>query len=167
MLANVARAAAAIQSGYCEMVMSVAAAAPTTRRVDDQRSYRSEFRNPTGIQGPPGAFGLLMHRYMHQYNLANDRSTEVLLYLTAQRQISKAIEIGGIAEKQKAIAWVSFNQLPEKLSTLVSLDESIISHENFDYSSLNLDDQVYSELTNKDKQKIVMTRTATLPVQPR
>ena len=32
-----------------------------------------------------------------QYNLANDRSTEVLLYLTAQRQISKAIEIGGIA----------------------------------------------------------------------
>ena len=69
MLANVARAAAAIQSGYCEMVMSIAAAAPTTRRVDDQRSYRSEFRNPTGIQGPPGAFGLLMHRYMHQYNL--------------------------------------------------------------------------------------------------
>ena len=91
----------------------------------------------------------------------------MLLYLTAQRQISKAIEIAGIAEKQKAIAWVSFNQLPEKLSTLVSLDESIISHENFDYSSLNLDDQVYSELTNKDKQKIVMTRTATLPVQPR
>ena len=102
-----------------------------------------------------------------QYNLANDRSTEVLLYLTAQRQISKAIEIGGIAEKQKAVAWVSFNQLPEKFLTLVSLDESIISHENFDYSSLNLDDQVYSELTNKDKQKIVMTRTATLPVQPR
>ena len=101
-----------------------------------------------------------------QYNLANDRSTEVLLYLTAQRQISKAIEIAGIAEKQKAIAWVSFNQLPEKFLTLVSLDESIISHENFDYSSLNLDDQVYSELTNKDKQKIVMTRTSTLPVQP-
>jgi acetyl-CoA acetyltransferase len=59
MLANVARAASAIQSGYCEMVLSIAAATPTTRRVDDQRSYRSEFRNPTGIQGPPGAFGLL------------------------------------------------------------------------------------------------------------
>ena len=69
MLANVARAASAIQSGYCEMVLSIAAAAPTTRRVDDQRSYRSEFRNPTGIQGPPGAFGLLMHRYMHHYEL--------------------------------------------------------------------------------------------------
>lgn len=69
MVANVARAASAIQSGYCEMVLSVAAAAPTTRRVDDQRSYRTEFRNPTGIQGPPGAFGLLMHRYMHRYEL--------------------------------------------------------------------------------------------------
>ena len=69
MLANVARAASAIQSGYCEMVLSIAAATPTTRRVDDQRSYRSEFRNPTGIQGPPGAFGLLMHRYMHKYDL--------------------------------------------------------------------------------------------------
>lgn len=66
---NVARAAAAIQSGYCETVLSIAAAAPTTRRVDDQRSYRSEFRNPTGIQGPPGAFGLIMHRYMYQYDL--------------------------------------------------------------------------------------------------
>ena len=102
-----------------------------------------------------------------QYNLANDRSTEVLLYLTAQRQISKAIEIGGISEKQKEIAWVSFDQLPDKLSTIVSLDESIISHEDFDYSILNLDGQIYSELTNEDKQKIVMTRTATLPVQPR
>ncbi len=66
---NVARAAAAIQSGYCETVLSIAAATPTTRRVDDQRSYRSEFRNPTGIQGPPGAFGLIMHRYMHQFDL--------------------------------------------------------------------------------------------------
>ena len=110
----------------------------------------------------------LAHKaHRDQYNLANDRSTEVLLYLTAQRQISKAIEIGGIAEKQKAIAWVSFDKLPENLSMLVSLDESIISHENFDYSSLKLAGQMYSELTTEEKQKIVMTRTAILPVQPR
>ncbi len=68
-IGNVARAASAIQAGYCEMVLAVAASAPTSQRIDDQRSYRSEFRNPTGIQGPPGAFGLLMHRYMHKYNL--------------------------------------------------------------------------------------------------
>ena len=30
-----------------------------------------------------------------QYNLAKDRSTQVLIYLTAQRQISKAIDIRG------------------------------------------------------------------------
>ena len=69
MLGNVARAASAIHAGYCEMVLSVAAAAPTTQRLDRQGSYRSEFRNPTGIQGPPGAFGLIMHRYMHQHDL--------------------------------------------------------------------------------------------------
>ena len=102
-----------------------------------------------------------------KYNLSRDRSTEALLYLTAQRQISKAIEIAGVTEKQKAVAWISFGQLPERLSTVVSLDDSIISHENFDYYILNLDEQIYSELTNEDKQKIVMTRTATLPVQPR
>ncbi len=72
MLGNVARAASAIHEGYCSMVLSVAAAAPTTQRQDRQGSYRTEFRNPTGIQGPPGAFGLLMHRYMHDYDLSFD-----------------------------------------------------------------------------------------------
>ncbi len=67
MSANVARASSALQGGYCDMVLSVTA--DGTGRRDDQRSYRSEFRNPTGIQGPPGAFGLLMTRYMHQYDL--------------------------------------------------------------------------------------------------
>jgi len=69
MSANVARAASALQGGYCDMVLSVTADTSSAVRRDDQRSYRSEFRNPTGIQGPPGAFGLLMHRYMHQYDL--------------------------------------------------------------------------------------------------
>ena len=105
--------------------------------------------------------------HMHQYNLANDKSTEALLYLTAQRQISKAIEVGGITEKQKTVAWISFDELPKNLSTFLSLDESILSHEKFDYSSLNLDEKLKSKLTPEEKQKIVMTRTATLPVQPR
>ena len=105
--------------------------------------------------------------HMNQYNLANDKSTEALLYLTAQRQISKAIEIGGITEKQKAVAWISFDQLPDNLSTILTPDKSILSHENFDYSNLNLDEKIISKLTPDEKQKIVMTRTATLPVQPR
>ena len=105
--------------------------------------------------------------HKNQYNLANDKSTEALLYLTAQRQISKAIKIGGITEKQKSVAWISFDQLPANLSTILTSAASILSYENFDYSNLNLDEKIISELTPEDKQKIVMTRTATLPVQPR
>ena len=105
--------------------------------------------------------------HMNQYNLANDKSTEALLYLTAQRQISKAIEIGGITEEQKAVAWILLDQLPDNLSTILTPNNSILSHENFDYSNLNLDEKIISKLTPEEKQKIVMTRTATLPVQPR
>ena len=101
------------------------------------------------------------------YNLSNDRSTEVLLYLTAQRQISKAIEIGGIKEGQKSLAWVSFGSPPTFLSSILDSDDSIISHENFDYSKANLDEKVISKLKSEEKQKIVMARTATLPVQSR
>ena len=102
-----------------------------------------------------------------KYNFANDRSTEVLLYLTAQRQISKAIDIGGITENQKSIAWVSFSDIPENLSDLVSSDKLILSHENYNYSNLNLDEELVSNLNIDELQKIVMTRSATLPVQSR
>ena len=56
------------------------------------------------------------------YNLANDKSTEVLLYLTAQRQISKAIKIGGINDGIDCVAWVSFGEIPKALSKLVESD---------------------------------------------
>lgn len=101
------------------------------------------------------------------YNLAKDKSTEVLLYLTGQRQISKAIELGGINNTHKSVAWVSFGELPSKLSELVSLDSSVISHDNFDFSVLDLDEKLASKLSSTEKQKMIMTRTATLPVKPR
>ena len=66
---NVARAAAAIQSGQCEMVLCVNADAPNTTQRSDQRGWRTDFLNPVGLQGPPGAFGFLMHRYMATYDL--------------------------------------------------------------------------------------------------
>ena len=66
---NVARAAAAIQAGYCEMVLCVNADAGSTRQRSDQRGYRTDFLDPVGLQGPPGAFGFLMHRYMEKYDL--------------------------------------------------------------------------------------------------
>ena len=102
-----------------------------------------------------------------KYNFAKDRSTELLLYLTAQRQISRAIEIAGIKPGSEAVAWVSFSQIPDKLSDLVEPDESVISQLDFDYSSLGLEKSLLDKLSFDEKQKIVMTRTAALPVQSR
>ena len=103
--------------------------------------------------------------HIGEYNLSKDRSTEALLYLTAQRQISKAIEIGGITEQTTEVAWISFDKVPNKITEFLSPDNSIISHDKFDYSTINLDEKL--DLSFDAKQKIVMTRTATLPVQPR
>ena len=94
------------------------------------------------------------------YNLSKDRSTEALLYLTAQRQISKAIEIGGITEQTTEVAWISFDNISNKITEFLSPDNSIISHDKFDYSTINLDKKL--DLSFDAKQKIVMTRTATL-----
>ncbi len=102
-----------------------------------------------------------------KYNFTKARSTELLLYLTAQRQISRAIEVAGIKPGFEAVAWVSFSQVPDKLSDLVEPDESVISHLDFDYSSLGLEKGLLDKLSFEEKQKIVMTRTAALPVQSR
>ena len=102
-----------------------------------------------------------------KYNFTKDRSTELLLYLTAQRQISRAIEVAGIKSGSEAVAWVSFSQIPDKLSDLVEPDESVISHLDFDYSSLGLEKSLLDKLSFDEKQKIVMTRKAALPVQSR
>jgi len=69
-LANIARAAAAIQVGLCEMVMVIGADAPSTQHRANYGGYRSEFWEPTGLQGPPGMFGFLMNRYITKYKLS-------------------------------------------------------------------------------------------------
>lgn len=66
---NVARAAMALQAGLCDTVMLIAADAPSTQWRANYGSYRNEFWDPVGIQGPPGAFGLLMNRYAHEHDL--------------------------------------------------------------------------------------------------
>lgn len=68
-IGNIARASAAITAGMCETVMLFSADAPSTQLRQSYGGYRSEFFEPTGIQGPPGAFGLLMHRYTQRYEL--------------------------------------------------------------------------------------------------
>jgi len=68
-IGNLARAAVVLQAGICEAVMVLAADAPSTVNRSDYGGYRNEFLTPVGLQGPPGGFGLLMHRYMAQYTL--------------------------------------------------------------------------------------------------
>lgn len=68
-IGNVTRAAMAIKSGLCETAMILGVDAPSTQWRAYYGSYRNEFWDPVGVQGPPGAFGLLMNRYEHQYGL--------------------------------------------------------------------------------------------------
>ncbi|HYH22888.1 MAG TPA: thiolase family protein [Azospirillum sp.] len=68
-IGGVARAAAAIRDGLCTTAVVLMADAPSTSWNADYRAYRSEHLDPIGLQGPPGAFGLLMTRYAHQYPL--------------------------------------------------------------------------------------------------
>ena len=71
---NVARAAAAIVTGQCEMVMCAAADSTGTTGVTHRRlgGYREEFMESVGFMGPPVAFGLLSHVYDQKYGLNLD-----------------------------------------------------------------------------------------------
>lgn len=66
---SVARASMAIKSGLCDTVMLAFGDAPSTQNLQRPAEYRGQFIAPTGLQGPPGAFGFLMHRYAEQYDL--------------------------------------------------------------------------------------------------
>ena len=111
------------------------------------------------------AANLSLSAHTNGYNLSNDKSTEVLLYLTAQRQISKALEFAGITEDTKSIGWVSYGNISSDFLGIIDKDNSVISVSNFDFSKFAKD--VNNKFDNNLKQKIVMTRTATLPTQTR
>lgn len=68
-IGNITRATLALQNGLCDVAMLVSADAASTANRSDNGIYRNEFLIPAGVQGPPGAFGLLMQRYEHQYGL--------------------------------------------------------------------------------------------------
>jgi len=71
--------------------------------------------------------------------------------------------LAGISASTKSIAWVSFSSIPSNFMDVVKLDEEVISPSAFDFSRFNIEENFDINL----KQKIVMTRTAILPVQPR
>lgn len=122
-------------------------------------------RSVCGIEHLHQAANLSLSAHTNGYNLSNDKSTEVLLYLTAQRQISKALEFAGITEYTKSIGWVSYGNISSDFLGIIDKDNSVISVSNFDFSKFAKD--VNNKFDNNLKQKIVMTRTATLPTQTR
>jgi acetyl-CoA acetyltransferase len=71
-VAGVARAALAIRGGACNTVLVLAADAQSTANHMRYGAYRTEWQDPVGLMGPPGAFGLLTSRYMQQFQLDFD-----------------------------------------------------------------------------------------------
>ena len=69
MVANVARACGAIHSGQCELVVCLAADAPTGQFLMRSAGYRHEFAETAGYSGPPMVFGLLSSAYQARYGL--------------------------------------------------------------------------------------------------
>src|SRR5436189_136460 len=66
----VARAAAAIDYGMCEVAFLLFADTHVLEdRTDHSHSYRREWTDPYGLMGPPGAFGLLTRAYEAKYGL--------------------------------------------------------------------------------------------------
>ena len=122
-------------------------------------------RSVCGIEHLRQAATLSLSSHDNNFNLSKDKSTEVLLYLTFQRQILKALKLGGVNKNTKGVGWVSFGEVSSDLSQIITEDDSVISIDNYDFSNLAKDVDI--NLDNELKQKIIMTRTAVLPVLPR
>ena len=60
--------------------------------------------------------------HQYGYNLSKTKSSEVLLYLTAQRQVTKSIKYAGITDQTSAVAWISFNKPSTELKKLIISD---------------------------------------------
>jgi len=58
-----------IRAGWCSTVLVLGADAPSSVWQARYGSYRPEFQEPYGVQGPPGLFGFLQRRYAEQYAL--------------------------------------------------------------------------------------------------
>ncbi len=76
---GVARAAAMIRDGWCTTALVLGADAPSTAWGARYGSYRPEFEQPYGVQGPPGLFGFLQRRYAEQYPLRTEALAKIAI----------------------------------------------------------------------------------------
>lgn len=111
-IGGVARAAGAIRDGLCRMALVIGADAPSTRWGANYGAYKDEFQDPTGIQGPPGMFGLLLSRYQQEFEL-------------------KAEALGKIAITQREHALRNENAC-DKLRKPLTMDDYLASRMVFD-----------------------------------
>ena len=99
------------------------------------------------------------------YNLSKTKSSEVLLYLSAQRQITKSIQYAGLTEETSSIAWVSFDPPSDKLKLMIDEDMSVISVSNFNYEKFGISKKLIKQLSQTELTKLVTTKCANLPVR--
>jgi acetyl-CoA acetyltransferase len=71
-LGNVARAAAALKCGMCEIALCLNSDASSRRQQTSVLNYRTEFQDPAGYQGPLIAFGLMTDAYRQKYNFKQE-----------------------------------------------------------------------------------------------
>jgi acetyl-CoA acetyltransferase len=69
---NIARAAAAIQAGMCEVVLCLASDAVSTVDRSVQSGHRTEYADPAGYAGPLTSFALLSNLYDQRHGLPHD-----------------------------------------------------------------------------------------------
>ena len=99
------------------------------------------------------------------YALSHTRASEVLLYLTGQRQVSRAITRAGLTPSTEAVAWVAFGEPPAELAALVTDDESVLSGADFDYRAFGLPQAALDANLREIWPELVLTRCALLPVR--
>ncbi|MGE3992076.1 thiolase family protein [Pseudorhodoplanes sp.] len=68
-IGGIARAAAALDAGFCNIVALINADTPTMGDNRRLRAFYEQWCDPSGLVGPPGSFGLLSNRYDYQYGL--------------------------------------------------------------------------------------------------
>jgi acetyl-CoA acetyltransferase len=78
-IGGIARAASMIRDGWCTTVLVLGADAPSTAFGARYGSYRPEFEQPYGVQGPPGLFGFLQRRYAEQYPLKPEALAKIAM----------------------------------------------------------------------------------------
>ena len=99
------------------------------------------------------------------YALSHSRASEVLLYLTGQRQVSRAIDRAGLSPETETVGWVAFGKPPAALAGLVAEDGRVLDGEDFDYRAFGLPQAALDANTRERWPELVLTRCALLPVR--